>query len=175
MSSALEFNTSPTLPLLLLHFSFLFSFLSPHSIPILTSFPPSFDPTSLRWLTLLILLIIWSFLLLLLRVGKRVQRAYVRTDSGLRGSISVYDLIDEMIDVDVVNLADYIQVRILFITTHPSTLSTPSMSISLQLQRLKMMFAHMHSPLLSSPLPSSSLPTWLCISSDCHYCCSKLV
>ena len=40
-----------------------------------------------------------------------MQRAYVRTDGGLRGSISVYDLVDEMIDVDMFNLSDYLQVR----------------------------------------------------------------
>ena len=113
-------------PLPLLYFSFLFSsFLTPlHSNLHLLSSPigsylystmASFDLT------------FTSFLLLLLCEGKRVQRAYVRTDSGLRGSISVYDLIDEMIDVDVVNLADYIQVRTVFITSHPSTLFIPSL------------------------------------------------
>ena len=45
------------------------------------------------------------------RQGKRNQRAYVRTDSGLRGSISVYDLVDDQIDVDMFNLTDYLQVR----------------------------------------------------------------
>ena len=55
-----------------------------------------------------------------------MQRAYVRTDGGLRGSISVYDLIDEMIDVDVVNLADYIQVST---STKPSITYTHFLSI----------------------------------------------
>ena len=75
--------------------------------------------------------------------GKRVQRAYVRTDGGLRGSISVYDLIDEMIDVDVVNLADYIQVRIPPYPLHSHPLSAP-------------LFTPLSTPLftpLSLPLP----------------------
>jgi hypothetical protein len=64
-------------------------------------------------------LLIHPSLPFLLSQGKRVQRAYVRTDGGLRGSISVYDLIDEMIDVDVVNLADYIQVSTSSLLFHP--------------------------------------------------------
>ena len=40
-----------------------------------------------------------------------MQRAYVRTDGGMRGSIGVYDIVDEMVDVDVFNLSDYLQVQ----------------------------------------------------------------
>ena len=68
--------------------------------------------TSLPFLLLLLILLLLSLTLFLLSPpGKRMQRAYVRTDGGLRGSISVYDIVDEMIDVDIFNLADYLQVR----------------------------------------------------------------
>eukprot|EP01034_Spumella_vulgaris_P023707 gene23707-29953_t len=40
---------------------------------------------------------------------KRRQRAVVKTDSGLRGFISLYDVSDDHIDVESANLADYVQ------------------------------------------------------------------
>jgi transcription elongation factor SPT6 len=40
--------------------------------------------------------------------GKRKQFAYTRTDDGLKGSISIYDLVDDRIDDDKVNISDYL-------------------------------------------------------------------
>jgi translation initiation factor 2 alpha subunit (eIF-2alpha) len=33
----------------------------------------------------------------------------VRTDSGVKGSISVYDMVDERIDEDKINVTDFLQ------------------------------------------------------------------
>lgn len=43
------------------------------------------------------------------RTGRRRQSALVKTDVGLRGSISAYEVIDDRMDEDTFNLSDYIQ------------------------------------------------------------------
>ena len=44
------------------------------------------------------------------RTGRRKQRAYVRTDSGLRGSISLFEIFDDKFNEDTENITDHLQV-----------------------------------------------------------------
>lgn len=44
--------------------------------------------------------------------GRRFQTAFVRTDSGLKGSISGYEVLDERIDEERFNLQDHLQVEL---------------------------------------------------------------
>ena len=44
------------------------------------------------------------------RTGRRKQRAFVRTDSGLRGSISLFEIFDDKVNEDTDNITDYLQV-----------------------------------------------------------------
>ena len=45
----------------------------------------------------------------------RKQRAYVRTDSGLRGSISLYEIFDDRVNEETDNITDFLQVGVVWV------------------------------------------------------------